>query len=138
MAKSPRSIPVHYPQPLATQILKAETYRQASMLRQEMATELLGILAEAREPNVRSRLIRFVESNLAAGMTAARRSEELWPDMKDAEKVIAEKNPKPGTARKNLSLFREYDDLQRKSRRLLDDSFKNVRLILDRLKLSAQ
>jgi hypothetical protein len=136
MAKSPRSLPSHYPQPLATGILKAETYRQASMLRQEIALELLNILAEIKEPAIRARLVKFVESNLAAGMVAARKSRELWPEVDEAQRIIFEKCPKPASAHKNLKLFSNFDDLQQKSLRLLDDSFRNVRLILDRLQSS--
>jgi hypothetical protein len=138
MAKSPRSIPAQYPQPLASIVLKAEIYRQASILRQEIAADLLSIASESKEPVVRAKLIRLVETNLASGVAATRKCEELWPEAAEAERIIAEKCPKPASANRNMALFRKFDDLQRKSMRLLQDSFKNIRLIIDRMQPSDQ
>jgi hypothetical protein len=53
MANS-RTLPANYPQRLATQILKSEAQRQAGILRQEVVTELLSILAESREAPVQT------------------------------------------------------------------------------------
>lgn len=133
MAKSPKTIPGNYPQPLGTQILKAETFRQISILRQEMATELLSILADAREPAVRSRLIRLIEANLSAGLTTARRAEDLWPDLDEAKEIIESAGAKPSVAQRNLKLFLQFNDLQTRTLQLLNDSFGHVRLILDRV-----
>ncbi|MFO1498454.1 MAG: hypothetical protein U1G07_08700 [Verrucomicrobiota bacterium] len=132
---SNRTIPANYPQPLGNQLQKADAFRQASMLRQEMVTDLLAVLSEAREPGVRQRLIRLVESHLKAGMTAAQRAEDLWPTEEEAGQMIAAKpDLKPAAAKKHLKVFQQWNKVQHRSLELLESSFENISLILARLR----
>jgi hypothetical protein len=134
MARTVRNLPVNYPQPLATQILKAEGHRQASMLRQEIVTDLLGVLNEAREPGTRVRLLKLIESNLKSGMTAAEKAEELWPTLQDVREVLtADTEAKPAATRKHLTLFEQFDKVHHRSLELLKSSFEHIHVILDRL-----
>jgi hypothetical protein len=135
MAQHARSLPANYPQPIGTQILKADAQRQASMLRQEIVTDLLGLLPDTREAHVRARMVRLIESYLKSGAAAAERAEELWPDAVEVKELLAARAElKPATARKHLSLFDQLDRTHRRSLELLQDSFGNIRLILERLR----
>src|SRR6266404_3323766 len=97
-----RSLPVNYPQPLAAQILKADFRRQASMLRQEIVSDLLGVLTEAREPNVRRRLAKLIEANLKLGIAAASKEENLWPEIDQVKEIVGGRPEiKPATAKKH-------------------------------------
>ena len=134
MAQTPRSIPANFPQPLGNQILKAESQRQASMLRQEFAADLIAVLTESREPGTRGRLIQLVESHLRLGIRAARKAEDLWPELEEVRDVVAKKaEAKPALARKHLKLFEQFDRVQQRSLALLENSFENIQLILDRI-----
>lgn len=139
MAQTPRSIPTNYPQPLGTRIQKADAQRQASVLRQEFVTELVSILSETKEPAVRGRLLRLIASNLKLGMTAARKAEDLWPELEDVKELV-EKNgeAKPAVAKKHLRLFEQFDRVQRRSLALLENSFENIQVILDRTQPAEQ
>jgi hypothetical protein len=129
-----RSLPAHFPQPFGSQILKAEADRQMSILRQEIVTELLGVLAEARELGVRTRLIRLVEHNLKHGLRQAEKSEEVWPELGELEAALKDGDEiKPAAAKRYLGTFQQLDKVHRRSLDLLKDSFQNIRLILDRL-----
>ncbi len=132
MALAPRTIPANFPQPLGTRIQKADTHRQASMLRQEFVTELVVVLAEAREGAVRTRLIKLIETNLRLGMAAARKAEDLWPEMGEVRDLVEKNATKPAVARKHLKLFEQLDRVQRRSLALLENSFENIELILER------
>ena len=135
MAQTPKSIPANYPQPLGTQILKADGHLQASILRQEIVTDLLGILNETREPAVRSRLVRLVEGYLKAGVAAAHKAEELWPSLEEAKETFAAlPDLKPSLAKKHLKQFEQFDGVQHRSLDLLEASFGNIRVILERLR----
>jgi hypothetical protein len=134
MARTSRTLPANYPQPLATQILKADGHRQASILRQEIVTELLGVLSEAREPGIRVRLIRLVEAHLKAGRNAAAKAEELWPEIDTVKEILTAKaDAKPAASKKHLALFEQFDKVHHRSIELLENSFQNIALILDRL-----
>jgi hypothetical protein len=136
MAQSARTIPANYPGTLGIQILKAEAQRQASMLRQEVVTDLLSILSETRETNVRNRLIKLVEANLRAGLTAAQKAEDSWPEAAEAKELLENrKDAKPAVARKQLKVFEQCDRVHRRSLALLNDSFDHIRVILDRLQV---
>ena len=133
MAKSPRHIPNHYPEPLAALILKAETYRQASILRQEIVTDLIEIVTHITEPGARRKLIHLIERNLRAGLAAVEKAEKLWPDEKEAQQILQEKCSKPATAQKHLKLFKEFDQVTKKSLQLLHESHANIQIILEKL-----
>jgi len=134
MAKSPRTIPANYPQPLGTQMLKAETQRQIAMVRQEVVTELLSILGETHETGVRSRLIKLVEANLRSGLAATRKAEDLWPELEEAREAIEKHaGEKAAMVKKHLSLFDQLDRIQRRYLDILHHSFDNIQVILDRL-----
>ncbi len=134
MTQARRTIPANYPQPLGAHLLRAETQRQIGMVRQEIVTDLLSVLNEAREPNTRSRLIKLVESNLRSGLTAIRRAEDLWPELEEAQESIAKHAAeKPALAKKHLKLFESFDRVQRRYLEILHHSFANTQVILDRL-----
>jgi hypothetical protein len=134
MAQTARNLPANYPQPLGNQILKADALRQVSMVRQEIVTDLLAVLPDTHEPAVRARLVKLVEGHLKTGMAAALRSQELWPDMAKAKEIIhGDEKLKPATVKKQLRLFEQLDLVQRRSLALLENSFTNIRLILDRM-----
>jgi len=134
MARSARSIPPNYPQPIGTQLLKADAQRQISIVRQEVVTDLLSVLADLREPQVRQRLVKVIESNLRAGLTAAEKAESLWPELQAVQESLAAKaDLKPALAKKHLKLFEQFDRVQRRSLALLAESFDHIRVILDRL-----
>ena len=134
MALSARSIPSNYPQPVGTQMLRAEAQRQASMLRQEILTDLLSVLADAREPSVRQRLVRMAETNLRGGIRAAEKAQALWPERQELEELIAKRvDTKPAAAKKQLQLFEQLDKVHHRSMALLTDSFEHIRVILDRV-----
>src|SRR5207248_3577328 len=98
-----RSIPAHYPAPLGVQILKADAHRQASMLRQEIASELLPLLGDAREPQLRQRLVRLVENQLRAGRASAQKAGDQWPHLQDVqERLTRATDLKPAAAKKHL------------------------------------
>jgi len=119
---------------LGNQIQKADTQRQVSMLRQEMMSDLLSVLGEARENGVRLRLIRLVELNLKRGLAATSKAEELWPDMQKVRTILdGQSESKPALARKHLKIFEQADKVHRRSLDLLHSSFENIQLILDRL-----
>jgi hypothetical protein len=134
MAQTPRLLPSNYPQPLASQILKADAQRQQSMLRHEFAAELIGVLSEAREAPVRTKLTRLIETNLKSGLAAAQRSQELWPESNAAQTLFGEESElKPAQRKRFLSVFVQLDRVHRRSLSLLNDSFANIRLILDKI-----
>jgi hypothetical protein len=134
MAHSPRALPSNFPQPLASQILKAEAQRQQSIVRQEFATELIGILTEANEGTVRAKLMRLIEANLKSGCAAAERSRSLWPDLAAVKATFGEGSElKPVQAKRFLKAYEQLDRVHNRSLGLLADSFTNVRLILDRI-----
>jgi hypothetical protein len=132
MAIASRSIPANYPQPLGSRIQKAEALRQASVLRQEFVTELVAVLAQSKETPVRDRLIKLIETNLRLGMAAARKAEDLWPELAEVREIVEKNAAKPSTARKHLKLFEQFDRVQRRSLALLENSFENIQLILER------
>jgi hypothetical protein len=135
MAQTPRTIPANYPQPLGTQILKADAQRQFSMLRQEIVTDLLAVLSDAREPQVRARLIKLVETHLHSGLAAANKAQALWPELEHVKEIIAkDTDTKPSVAKRHLHVFERLDRVQRRSLDLLHDSFENIQLILDRVR----
>jgi hypothetical protein len=133
-----RAVPANYPQPLGSQMLRADGQRHISMLRQEILTELLSMLTEAHEPAIRSRLTRLIESQLRSGFSALQRAENLWPDSDEAREVIGGSKLKPAVQKRHLKLFDRLDRVQRRSWDLLNDSFANVRLILDRVQSTAR
>jgi hypothetical protein len=134
MAQTGRNVPPTFPQPLGNQIQKADTQRQVSMLRQEIVSDLLSVLGEARESGVRLRLIRLVEANLKRGLAATSKAEELWPDMQKVRAVLdGQTESKPALARKHLKVFEQADKVHRRSLDLLHSSFENIQVILDRL-----
>jgi hypothetical protein len=138
MAQSPRTLPANYPQPLAAQVLKADSHRQTSMLRQEFITDLLSLMADLREPAIRSRLVKMIESNLKTGLAAAAKAEEMWPSLDEATEMVANKPEiKPAAAKKHLKLFAQFDKVHRRSLDLLNGSFANVEVILKRLQPAA-
>jgi hypothetical protein len=138
MAQSFRTIPHNYPSSLAFEMLKANVLRQASMIRQEFVTELLSVLSETHEPNVRSRLTKLIEANLKAGIAAAQKCEAGWPEMENAKQVIESKTEaKPALGKKYLKLFEQMDRVQQRSLGLLRDSFHHTQVILDRLQAPA-
>ena len=132
-APTPRTLPANYPQPLGTQMLRADFQRQFSMLRQEIVSDLLGVLTEAYEPAIRAQVLKLIENHLRSGLAAARKAEDLWPDLEDARETISGTELKPAVQRRHLKLFEQFDRVQRRSWPLLNDSFANVRLILDRV-----
>lgn len=135
MARTARNLPANYPQPLASQILKAEAHRQASMVRQEVVTDLLTVLSEAREPGVRLRLIRLIEANLKTGVAAAEKAEELWPTVQDVRDVLtSDTEAKPSALRKHLTLFEQLDKVHHRSLELLESSHEHIEVILERLR----
>src|ERR1051325_3312518 len=137
MAQSTRLLPSNYPQPLASQILKADAQRQVSILRQEFATDLIGVLAEARELPVRSKLLRLIEANLSSGLAAPQRSKDLWPEGTLVKELFGESTEhKPVQAKRFLKVFEQLDRVHQRSLSILGASFENVRLILDRSQLA--
>ena len=134
MANSPRALPSTFPQPLASQILKAEAQRQLSIVRQEFAAELIGVLTEAKEGTVRAKLMRLIETNLKLGIAAAERSKNLWPESAVVQGTFGESSElKPAQAKRFLKAYEQLDRVHNRSLGLLADSFTNVRLILDRI-----
>jgi hypothetical protein len=129
----PRILPANYPQPLGNHVLRADVHRQMSILRQEIVTELLSVLGEAREPAVRSRLVKLIESQLRTGRAALEKAENLWPTLAEAKEAVQSTETKPATQKRHLKLFEHFDRVQRRSWALLHDSFDNVRLIVDRV-----
>jgi hypothetical protein len=131
---SPRSLPANYPPVLATQIFKSEAQRQAGILRQEVVTDLLSILAESREAPVRNRLVKLVEANLKAGLVAVQKAEDLWPDLDEAKEVIeGDGETKPAVVRKHLKVLEQFNRVHQRSLTLLKESFQHIRVILDRV-----
>lgn len=112
--------------------MKADAHLQASVLRQEFVTELVAVLAESREGSVRTRLIKLIEANLRMGMAEARKAESLWPEMGEVRESVEKNAAKPAVARKHLKLFEKFDRVQRRSLALLENSFENIELILER------
>jgi hypothetical protein len=138
MAQSARNIPANFPQPLGMQLLKADAERRASMVRQEIVTDLLAILAEARENAVRSKLVRLSQANFKTAQTCAQRARELWPDEDEIEKTFADRPEiKPVQLRKHRKLFDQLNKVHQRSLSLLDTSFEHIQLILDRLQPSS-
>jgi hypothetical protein len=116
------------------QILRAEAQRQMSMLRQEVAVDLLGILSQSREAPARQRIIKLTEAHLRAGITAAERAEHLWPDVDGVKTAIeGEEETKPAAAKKHLRVFDQMDRVHQRSLSLLHESFEHIRVILDRV-----
>ena len=119
-------------------LLKAEAQRQISITRQEIVSDLITVYAAAREPTVRKLLVRLIETNLRSGLVAAKRTDDLWPELQEAEAMIEEASrEKPSTARKHRKLFEQLDRVQGRSLKLLHDSFDNIQLILDRMQVVA-
>jgi hypothetical protein len=133
MAKTPKQIPEGYSQPLGMRILKADAYRQASMLRQEVAAELVGILGEREEHSLRRRLVRFIEQNVDAGTQAATKARETWPDHDEAMEIIDGTELKDSQKKKQREIFERFEGLNDKSHSLLENSFRHIRIILERL-----
>lgn len=134
MAQGSKIIPVTFPQPLGMQMARSEAWRQSSILRQEFVTELLAILAEAKETGARARLIKAIQANLGAGLAAARKAEDLWPERDDVEKTLSETTDlKPAQAKKHRKLFEQLDRVHQRSLSLLENSFDSVHLILERV-----
>lgn len=104
------------------------------MLRQEIVTDLLGILNETREPGIRVRLFKLIESNLRAGVTASEKADELWPTLQEVREVLtADTKAKPAAMRKHLTLFEQLDKVHHRSLELLESSFEHIQVILERL-----
>lgn len=134
MAQTVRNLPASYPQPLGSQILKADAQRQLSMVRQEVVTDLLTLLTSVRDPSVRERLVKLLEAHLKSGISAAQRSQDLWPEAEAVKKLIeSDDKRKPTASKKFLRLFEQYDRVQRRSLALLEESFGHARVILDRI-----
>lgn len=115
------------------QILKADTYRQISMLRQEMATDLVGAVQRVVDPAVRRELLKVIAANLRAGRVAAERAAELWPSADDAAQAIVGLEIKEGQKKKFLQQFQQFTTVHSKSQKLLEDSFRHLGVILERL-----
>src|SRR5690348_12605931 len=80
------------------------------------------------------RLIRMIEGNLRAGITAAVKARDNWPKLPEVQQSIAQKSDlKPAAAAKFLKLFDQFDRVQVRSLTLLEESFEHIRVILDRL-----
>jgi hypothetical protein len=133
MAKNPKTVPASYPQPLGAHMLRADAQRLMSMMRQEIVTELLSLLADTHEAAVRQRVIRLIEGQLRSGLTALHRAKSLWPDLQEAKEAIDVPEGKPALQKRHLQLYAQFDRVQQRSWGLLHDSFENIRLILDRV-----
>jgi hypothetical protein len=137
MGRIARSIPLNYPPALAAPISKADALRQISIVRQEIITDLLSLLADTHEADVRRRLIRCIESNLKAGLLSSSKAESLWPSVEDATRLIQQRqDAKPAVSRRHLSLFNQLDRTHRRSLALLQESFQHGQEILSRLQAS--
>jgi rubrerythrin len=132
MAKTAKHLPDSYPQPLASRILKSETCRQLSMLRQEFASDLITLLSQSKDSNVRARCLKLVEINLRDGHAAMEKALQLWPAMKEAEAIFAQETRK-GAAHKQARLFSQIAGVHDKSMQLLAASFESIEKILARL-----
>jgi hypothetical protein len=105
------------------------------MLRQEVATELLSLLADAQDLPLRQRIIKLVESNLRAGNAAAEKAESLFPELDELkQKLESLEEVKPAVVKKHLKAFEQFARVQERSLALLHESFDHIRLILERVK----
>jgi hypothetical protein len=138
MAQSARSIPANFPQPLGMRLLRADAQRQASIVRQEIVTDLLAVLSEARDSAVRAKLLRLVQANLKKGQSSAEKARELWPDDELIEKTFANPDAKPSQLKKQRALLEQLDKVQQRSLALLDSSFEHIQQILERLQPTPQ
>jgi hypothetical protein len=139
MAQSIRTLPANFPQPLGSQILRADTQRQLSILRQEVVTELLSLLADAQDARQRQRIIKLIETNLRAGNAAAEKAENLFPNLDEVkQKLESQEEVKPAVVKKHLKAFEQFARVQERSLTLLHESFDHIRLILERVKPIAE
>jgi hypothetical protein len=104
------------------------------MVRQEIVTDLLGLITDVREPAIRIRLLKLVRGHLRSGLASTQRAEQLWPALEEVKKRLQEDNSmKPAAAKRHLQLFEQLDRVQSRSLDLLHGSFDNIQLILERL-----
>ena len=133
MAKTPKELPVNFPQRLLIALLKSEACRQAGMIRQEILAELLDVLEQANEGSIRYRLIHSIQTNLKAGIAAAEKSESLWPGDDEAKELVQSLEVKESIKAKHLKAFADWDRRHKRSLNLLQESFANIRIIVERI-----
>jgi hypothetical protein len=134
MAKSPKTIPNNFPQPLGMEILKAEQSRQECLIRHEFTAGLIQLLTSPGSGNLKPKLLQLAQQHLKAGIKAVEKAQSLWPEEQRAQELLRAAGEKKKGSAKFLQLFREYEACQRKSLKLLHQSHEHIGIILEKLR----